>query len=121
MIGSWNFRLLVMQSRVCLQALQQKCIAVYGQVDPSTFANRRCRLIKNCLFQCTGAMALPLPPFWDVMSLFVTVLTLNALSSVSEQAVKRAKNQPFLLLRLCGTVAWTRETLEIQLCWPRLE
>ena len=33
MIGSRNFRLLVMQNHVSLQALQQKCIAVYGQVD----------------------------------------------------------------------------------------
>ena len=33
MIGSWNFRLLVVQNRASLQALQQKCIAVYGQVD----------------------------------------------------------------------------------------
>ena len=34
--------------------------------------------------------------------LFVIVLTLDALSSVSEQAVKRAKNRPCLL---CGAVA----------------
>ena len=51
-------------------------------------------------------MALPLPPFLDAPAvLSVTVLTLDALSSVSEQAVKRAKSRPFLLLGLCGTVA----------------
>ena len=54
-------------------------------------------------------------------ALLVTVLTLDALSSVSEQAVKRPKNRPFLLLGLCETVAYTRETSEIQLRWPRLE
>ena len=37
--------------------------------------------------------------------LFMTVLTLISLSSVSKQAVRRAKNQPFLLLGVCGTVA----------------
>ena len=37
---------------------------------------------------------------------------MDALSSVSEQAMKRAKNQPFLLLGL---------TSEIQLRWPHLE
>ena len=34
--------------------------------------------------------------------LFVTVLTLDALSSVSEQAVKRAKNRYFCFLDFVG-------------------
>ena len=54
------------------------------------------------VYRCSGfALATTL----GCAVLFVTVLTLDALSSVSEQAVKRAKHQPFLLLGLCGTVA----------------
>ena len=53
-----------------------------------------------------------MPPFRDAL-LFVTVLTLDALSSVSEQAVKRAKNRPFLLLGLCGTVGEGRRLKNI--------
>ena len=45
----------------------------------------------------------------------------GALSSVSKQAVKRAKNRQFLLLGLCRTVALSREASEIQLCQPYLE
>ena len=36
-----NFDVLVMQNRASLQALQRKCIAVYGQVD-------QVRLLKFC-------------------------------------------------------------------------
>ena len=38
-----------------------------------------------------------------------------ALSSVSEQAMKSAKNRPFLLPGLHGTVAVNREASELQL------
>ena len=50
-------------------------------------------------------MVLPLSPYLGCAVLFGTLLTLDALSSVSEEAVKRAKNRPFLLLGLYGTVA----------------
>jgi hypothetical protein len=45
----------------------------------------------------------------------------DALASVSKQAVKRAKNRQFLLLRFCRPVALSREASEIQLCQPCLE
>ena len=47
------------------------------------------------MYQCSG---FALATILGCAVLFVTVLTLDALSSVSEQAVKRAKNRPFLLL-----------------------
>ena len=57
------------------------------------------------MYRCSGFALATILGCTVRIKLFVIVLTLDALSSMSEQAVKRAKNQPLLLLGLYGTVA----------------